>query len=63
MVWVIASFPIITVALALAWFPTGWSPAELFRAAVFLIGFALISIGAGVELAIGFVAGSARRCW
>ena len=57
MVWIIASFPIIVVALALAWFLTGWGPAEIFWAAVFLSGFALISIGAGVELAIGFVAG------
>jgi hypothetical protein len=43
------------------WFLTGWSSAEVFWAAAFLVGFLLISIGVGVELAIGFLAG--LFCW
>lgn len=54
---VIASFPIIIVGLAVAWFLTGWNPVDILWVSVFLAGFVLISIGAGVELAIGFVAG------
>ena len=57
MMWALGNILMIAGLLALVALLTVWSPADIFWAAVFLLLFSLLTIAAGVEIALGWLIG------